>query len=139
MSSDISSGIQTEPLLFRQELFVKGNWQMTLFSDPLGRVYPYCIGHSLWSAAVEMVKFWASFPDTVIQNFDGQVLELGAGIGAVSIAFASLGAEVIATDQALALPLLKRNVEWNSSDLENTGIWKLTNRFIFLKPVRAAY
>ena len=43
-----------------------------------------------------------------------RVLELGAGVGLVSMTLASLGARVVATEREIALPLLRRNVENNA-------------------------
>ncbi|AAF79834.1 T6D22.22 [Arabidopsis thaliana] len=44
-----------------------------------------------------------------------RAIELGAGCGVAGFALAMLGCDVVTTDQKEVLPLLKRNVEWNTS------------------------
>jgi len=41
------------------------------------------------------------------------VVELGAGIGLVAMTLASMGADVVATERKIALPILERNVAEN--------------------------
>eukprot|EP00192_Tetraselmis_astigmatica_P003276 CAMPEP_0117666050 /NCGR_PEP_ID=MMETSP0804-20121206/10154_1 /TAXON_ID=1074897 /ORGANISM="Tetraselmis astigmatica, Strain CCMP880" /LENGTH=552 /DNA_ID=CAMNT_0005473539 /DNA_START=30 /DNA_END=1688 /DNA_ORIENTATION=- len=98
--------------LFVQRMQVLGHRELTITADPLSRVYPYCIGQSLWTAAAELVCFFnGSVPDEVVMRRFPSVLELGAGLGAPGMALALKGAaRVVETDREVMLPLLQFNV-----------------------------
>ena len=50
-----------------------------------------------------------------------RVLELGSGCGLVALALACRGANVVATERAIALPLLEKNVAANAALVERRG------------------
>lgn len=70
-------------------------------------------GGCVWDAAVALAQYVA----TEFSHADGlrgkRVLELGAGTGVPGLAAARLGADVVLTDRARALELLRRNVAAN--------------------------
>lgn len=104
--------------LYISRLEVGGHSSLTITADPLHKIYPYCIGNSLWTAAVELIRFMSdAIPDKVIQERYPRVLELGAGLGAVGMALARRGAtDVLLTDREIMLPLLQYNVVSNFGD-----------------------
>ena len=85
---------------------------------------------AIWPAADVSIEFWkrssvlsdttatGDFSDTAALehgvDFAGKsVLELGAGTGVVGLWLAMQGAKVLMTDQAIALPLLRKNLYTN--------------------------
>jgi len=68
----------------------------------------------LWPAALALAKFVESL--ACEQNWSASpphVCELGAGCGLVSLAAAALGGRVVATDRAVGMPILERNINHN--------------------------
>ena len=113
--------------LFVQKLKIEGHEDLTMTADPLSKIYPYCIGQSVWTAAVQLVDFFSSIPDEAVEGMTGggPVLELGAGLGAVGMALARKGAvDVVLTDKEVMLPLLQYNVATNFSDAGTTRRWR---------------
>eukprot|EP00667_Euglena_gracilis_P018135 EG_transcript_19197 len=95
--------------LVRYRLELASGHHIFLFSD-VRHTLGYCVGNLLCTAALALLKHlqaqsmpWAS----------KRVLELGAGTGAVGLALAKWGAEVVASDVAAMLPLLRRNIARN--------------------------
>lgn len=72
----------------------------------------------VWEASrflAQRLALYASKPNATFDVSAGQsVLELGSGCGLVGILAASLGADVLLTDQQMVLGLLQRNVEVNA-------------------------
>ncbi|KAK4763032.1 hypothetical protein SAY86_008800 [Trapa natans] len=83
-------------------------------------------GTTVWDASLVLVKYLEKnsrkgrFCPSKLKG--KRVIELGAGCGVAGFGMALLGCDVVATDQAEVLPLLRRNVERNSSRIlqENT-------------------
>ncbi|KAK9175766.1 hypothetical protein WN944_027775 [Citrus x changshan-huyou] len=77
------------------------------------------LGTTVWDASVVFVKYLEKncrkgrFCPSKLKG--KRVIELGAGCGVAGFGMALLGCNVITTDQIEVLPLLKRNVEWNTS------------------------
>ncbi|KAL5765697.1 hypothetical protein ACOSP7_016314 [Xanthoceras sorbifolium] len=77
------------------------------------------LGTTVWDASVVFVKYLEKncrkgrFCPSKLKG--KRVLELGAGCGVAGFGMALLGCNVVATDQNEVLPLLKRNVERNTS------------------------
>ncbi|KAL3658765.1 hypothetical protein V7S43_016134 [Phytophthora oleae] len=71
----------------------------------------------VWEAsrflAEHLVRFASESPATFDVNAGQPVLELGSGCGLAGLVAASLGANVLLTDQQEALELLQRNIESN--------------------------
>lgn len=76
------------------------------------------LGTTVWDASVVFVKYLEKncrkgrFCPSKLKG--KRVIELGAGCGVAGFGMAMLGCNVITTDQIEVLPLLKRNVEWNT-------------------------
>ncbi|KAL7515462.1 hypothetical protein ACHAWX_000815 [Stephanocyclus meneghinianus] len=71
-------------------------------------------GLNVWDGAVLLARYMEKRPQIVMNK---RVLELGAGCGLVGIAAAKLGAkDVVMTDLQYALPLMRENVEHNTSN-----------------------
>lgn len=76
------------------------------------------LGTTVWDASVVFVKYLEKncrkgrFCPSKLKG--KRVIELGAGCGVAGFGMALLGCNVITTDQIEVLPLLKRNVEWNT-------------------------
>lgn len=85
------------------------------------------LGTTVWDASVVFVKYLEKncqkgrFCPSKLKG--KRVIELGAGCGVAGFGMAMLGCNVITTDQIEVLPLLKRNVEWNTLRISqmNTG------------------
>ncbi|EEY68631.1 uncharacterized protein PITG_18657 [Phytophthora infestans T30-4] len=73
----------------------------------------------VWEAsrflAERLVHFASGSPVTFNVSAGQSVLELGSGCGLAGLVAASLGADVLLTDQREALELLERNVETNAT------------------------
>jgi len=82
-----------------------------LLEDPTGTLAGGN-GATLWDCSLALTRILA-------ERYDGYdltgtvVLELGAGLGLVGMAMAAMGARVVATERAITLPLLRRNVDFN--------------------------
>lgn len=85
------------------------------------------LGTTVWDASMVFAKYLGKncrkgrFSPSKLKG--KRVIELGAGCGVAGFALAMLGSDVVSTDQKEVLPLLKRNVEWNTSTIlqMNTG------------------
>ncbi|XP_024007801.1 protein-lysine methyltransferase METTL21D isoform X2 [Eutrema salsugineum] len=79
------------------------------------------LGTTVWDASMVFAKYLGKncrkgrFSPSKLKG--KRVIELGAGCGVAGFALAMLGCDVISTDQKEVLPLLKRNVEWNTSTI----------------------
>ncbi|KAJ4725031.1 Protein N-lysine methyltransferase [Melia azedarach] len=86
------------------------------------------LGTTVWDASVVFVKYLEKnsrkgrFCPSKLKG--KRVIELGAGCGVAGFGMALLGCNVVSTDQMEVLPLLKRNVEWNTSRISqmNPGL-----------------
>ena len=86
--------------------------QLTLLEDPTGSLAGGN-GATLWDSSLALTNFLTyHYADTDLSN--KHVLELGAGVGLVGMALASMGANVVVTERDMALPLLRRNVDRNA-------------------------
>ncbi|KAK0603104.1 hypothetical protein LWI29_001486 [Acer saccharum] len=79
------------------------------------------LGTTVWDASVVFAKYLEKncrrgrFCPSKLKG--KRVIELGAGCGVAGFGMALLGCNVVATDQNEVLPLLKRNVERNTSTI----------------------
>ncbi|KAL1201918.1 Calmodulin-lysine N-methyltransferase [Cardamine amara subsp. amara] len=79
------------------------------------------LGTTVWDASMVFAKYLGKncrkgrFSPSKLKG--KRVIELGAGCGVAGFAMAILGCDVVTTDQKEVLPLLKRNVEWNTSTI----------------------
>ncbi|KAF8039480.1 hypothetical protein BT93_B1876 [Corymbia citriodora subsp. variegata] len=77
------------------------------------------LGTTVWDASMVLVKYLEKnsrrgrFCPSKLKG--KRVIELGAGCGVAGFGMALLGCDVVTTDQAEVLPLLRRNVERNTS------------------------
>ncbi|VYS45382.1 unnamed protein product [Arabidopsis thaliana] len=77
------------------------------------------LGTTVWDASMVFAKYLGKnsrkgrFSSSKLKG--KRAIELGAGCGVAGFALAMLGCDVVTTDQKEVLPLLKRNVEWNTS------------------------
>jgi predicted nicotinamide N-methyase len=69
------------------------------------------VGACLWDGSLILSAYLLQQPQH--QYIGSRVVELGAGVGLVSIVMAKLGANVISTDIEKVLPLLQENVDAN--------------------------
>jgi len=72
-------------------------------------------GHCVWDAALLLADYLQAVNSKPHSFHGARAVELGAGVGLVGMALAALGAQVVLTDQAYTLPLLRRNVQVNFS------------------------
>lgn len=72
-------------------------------------------GHCVWDAALLLADYLQAVNGKPHSFRGARAVELGAGVGLVGMALAALGAQVVLTDQAYTLPLLRRNVQVNFS------------------------
>ncbi|CAH2038602.1 unnamed protein product, partial [Thlaspi arvense] len=79
------------------------------------------LGTTVWDASMVFAKYLGKncrkgrFSPSKLKG--KRAIELGAGCGVAGFALAMLGCDVVSTDQKEVLPLLKRNVEWNTSTI----------------------
>lgn len=80
------------------------------------------VGACLWDGALFLAAYMLSLPH---YKFTGaRCVELGAGVGLVSMALAKLGARVIVTDIKKVIPLLQENlIENNVHTLNSARGW----------------
>ncbi|KAK9814809.1 hypothetical protein WJX72_011889 [[Myrmecia] bisecta] len=97
-------------MLLTYQLQSLDNRLLTVKSDPL-HTHGYCLGNGVWSAAEQLLSFLGRYPAGLWHR--KRVLELGAGVGVVGQALAQAGADVVLTDLAAGLPLLRLNVHCN--------------------------
>ena len=90
-----------------------------LFAPPVGAIAVHedvsgaGPGGALWDGSVALAQHVAAtYADGGLAG--QRVVELGAGTGVPGLVAAKLGASVVLTDRARALPLLRRNAELNS-------------------------
>ncbi|XP_031389423.1 protein-lysine methyltransferase METTL21D [Punica granatum] len=95
--------------------------QLQFSQDPNSKHH----GTTVWDASLVLVKFLEKnsrkgrFCPSKLKG--KRVIELGAGCGVAGFGMALLGCDVVATDQAEVLPLLRRNVERNTSRILQTN------------------
>lgn len=128
--------------LFERKITIEGGMGrgrghvICLLEDPLG-TFAGGNGATLWDCSLALTRFLAEHytndyfvmeprgensSATVANNSrEINVLELGAGLGLVGIALATMGANVVATERALALPLLTKNVEYNQGVITSSN------------------
>ena len=75
-------------------------------------------GATVWDSALVLADFLSDSDDWRGKR----VLDLGAGCGLCSLALAAQGAEVLASERRIALPLLRRNVEANRAAVEGGAV-----------------
>lgn len=100
------------PQTCKVELEVLGH-KLSLAQDPNSQHH----GTTVWDSSIVFVKYLeknskkGEFSRAKLQN--KRVVELGAGCGLSGLGMALLGCEVVVTDQAEVVPLLRRNMERN--------------------------
>ena len=77
------------------------------------------VGACLWDGALLLAAYLTAQPRHRLVG--ARCVELGAGVGAVGIALAKLGAHVTLTDIGKVLPLLSENVQANGWAAERRG------------------
>ncbi|OMO86393.1 Nicotinamide N-methyltransferase-like protein [Corchorus olitorius] len=79
------------------------------------------LGTTVWDSSMVLAKFLEKncrkgrFCPSKLKG--KRVIELGAGCGVAGFGMALLGCDVVSTDQIEVVPLLRRNVEWNTSSI----------------------
>ncbi|OMO67115.1 Nicotinamide N-methyltransferase-like protein [Corchorus capsularis] len=79
------------------------------------------LGTTVWDSSMVFAKFLEKncrkgrFCPSKLKG--KRVIELGAGCGVAGFGMALLGCDVVSTDQIEVVPLLRRNVEWNTSSI----------------------
>ncbi|XP_062082189.1 uncharacterized protein LOC133788651 isoform X2 [Humulus lupulus] len=102
------------PTTFSMSLEVMGH-ELQFSQDPNSKH----LGTTVWDASLVFVKFLekncrrGKFSPSKLKG--KRVVELGAGCGVAGFGMALLGCDVVMTDQKEVLPLLRRNVERNTS------------------------
>ena len=97
--------------------------ELRIWEDPRGTLAGGN-GATVWDSALAFATAVSSSGDddnSVAATTDWRglrVLELGSGVGLVALALACRGANVVATERAIALPLLEKNVEANAALVE---------------------
>ncbi|KAF4350836.1 hypothetical protein G4B88_029209 [Cannabis sativa] len=104
------------PTTFSMSLEVM-NHELQFSQDPNSKH----LGTTVWDASLVFVKFLekncrrGKFSPSKLKG--KRVIELGAGCGVAGFGMALLGCDVVMTDQKEVLPLLRRNVERNTSTI----------------------
>ena len=100
--------------------------ELQIWEDPRGTLAGGN-GATVWDSALAFATAVSSGgvdDDSVAATTDWRglrVLELGSGCGLVALALACRGAHVVATERAIALPLLEKNVEANAALVKRRG------------------
>ena len=82
---------------------------LTIHQDPPG-LWRAGIGATVWDCGLTLSKFI----ERAAPFFRGKrIVEVGSGTGLVGLVAAAVGAHVLFTDQACALPFLRHNIEEN--------------------------
>lgn len=90
---------------------------LRILEDPLG-LFAAGNGATLWDCSLALARFlecrycWQPASSSTSWH-NKSVLELGSGLGLVSMALASLGATVTVTEREICLPILLRNLSEN--------------------------
>lgn len=96
----------------RRVLVTLGDIEFTVVQQPEGLTATKVgVGACLWDGALLLAAFLVAQPRHRLVG--ARCVELGAGVGAVGVAAAKLGARVVVTDIAKVLPLLEANLEAN--------------------------
>ncbi len=98
--------------------------ELRIWEDPHGTLAGGN-GATCWDSALAFAEAVCSGGDNSLASTTDwrglRVLELGSGCGLVALALACRGANVVATERAIALPLLEKNVEANAALVERRG------------------
>ena len=98
--------------------------ELRIWEDPRGTLAGGN-GATCWDSALAFAEAVCGGGDNSVAattDWRGlRVLELGSGCGLVALALACRGANVVATERAIALPLLEKNVEANAALVERRG------------------
>ena len=111
------------PTLWLRTFPVDGGDELRIWEDPRGTLAGGN-GATCWDSALAFATAVSSSGDddnslASTTDWRGQrVLELGSGCGLVALALACRGANVVATERAIALPLLEKNLEANAALVE---------------------
>ncbi|CAN8305930.1 unnamed protein product [Cochlearia groenlandica] len=102
------------------------------------------LGTTVWDASMVFAKYLGKncrkgrFSPSKLKG--KRAIELGAGCGVAGFAMAMLGCDVVSTDQKEVLPLLRRNVEWNTCRIlqMNPGLFSLLSSLRSFGSLRVA-
>jgi len=114
------------PTLWLRTFPLDGEEELCIWEDPRGTLAGGN-GATCWDSALAFATAVSSSgddDDSVAATTDWRglrVLELGSGCGLVALALACRGANVVATERAIALPLLEKNIEENAALVERRG------------------
>ena len=114
------------PTLWLRTFPLDGEEELCIWEDPRGTLAGGN-GATCWDSALAFATAVSSSgndDNSLASTTDWRglrVLELGSGCGLVAIALACRGANVVATERAIALPLLAKNVEANAALVERRG------------------
>ena len=114
------------PTLWLRTFPLDGEEELRIWEDPRGTLAGGN-GATVWDSALAFATAVSSSGDdddslASMTDWRGlRVLELGSGCGLVALALACRGANVVATERAIALPLLEKNLEANAALVERRG------------------
>ena len=101
-----------------------GGDELQIWEDPRGTLAGGN-GATCWDSALAFAEAVCSGGDDSLASTTDwrglRVLELGSGCGLVALALACRGANVVATERTIALPLLEKNVDENAALVERRG------------------
>jgi 2-polyprenyl-3-methyl-5-hydroxy-6-metoxy-1,4-benzoquinol methylase len=112
------------PTLWLRTFPLDGEEELRIWEDPRGTLAGGN-GATCWDSALAFAEAVCSGGDDSLASTTPwrglRVLELGSGCGLVALALACRGANVVATERAIALPLLEKNLEANAALVERRG------------------
>ena len=112
------------PTLWLRTFPLDGEEELRIWEDPRGTLAGGN-GATCWDSALAFAEaVCGGGDDSLASTTDWRglrVLELGSGCGLVALALACRGANVVATERAIALPLLEKNLEANAALVERRG------------------
>ena len=116
--------VDTTPALWLRPFPLDGGDELRIWEDPRGTLAGGN-GATCWDSALAFAEaVCGGGDDSLASTTDWRglrVLELGSGCGLVALALACRGANVVATERAIALPLLEKNVAANAALVERRG------------------